>query len=76
MFFLLMVLFGAVPGLDRVYVLNTFGTAEECQTERNRIGFEMAEAYPYDMDFIIVCELDKRKVKLTWATEKPEHLGS
>jgi hypothetical protein len=51
-----MILLSDVPGLEREYLLNTFDTAEECQTERNRIGFEMAEAYPYENDFIIVCQ--------------------
>jgi hypothetical protein len=61
MFILLIVLLGSVSGLDHKYVLNTFGTEEECQTERNRIGFYTAEARPYERDFIIVCELNTRK---------------
>ena len=42
MWVLLMVLLDS----NNTYLLNTFDTAEECQVERNRIGFEMAEAYP------------------------------
>ena len=61
MYFLLMLLLSDVPGLEHSYLLNTFDTAEECQTERNRIGFDMAEAYPYERDFIIVCQLNPRK---------------
>ena len=56
MWFLLIVLLAPPPGIDRVTVLNTFVTYEDCQPERNRIGFEMAESYPYDNDFRIVCE--------------------
>jgi len=58
MFLLLMVLLNVapIPGMERTYLLNTFDTAEECQVERNRIGFDMAEAYPYERDFLITCE--------------------
>ena len=55
MWFLLMILFATVPGTKTVTVLNTFATYEACQPERNRIGFAMAESYPYENDFIIVC---------------------
>jgi hypothetical protein len=54
--FLLIVLLAPPSGIDRVTVLNTFETYEDCQPERNRIGFEMAESYPYENDFRIVCE--------------------
>ena len=57
MWLLLIVLLYIVPGLDKSMVLNTFATPEECQIERNRIGFAMAEAYPYERDFVIVCQL-------------------
>ncbi len=56
MWFLLIVLLAPPSGIDRVTVLNTFATYEDCQPERNRIGFEMAESYPYENDFRIVCE--------------------
>jgi hypothetical protein len=39
-------------------VLNTFAPPEECQIERNRAGFEMGEAIPYERDFVIVCQLN------------------
>ena len=57
MWLLLMVLLYVVPGLDKGTVLNTFATSEECQIERDRIGFAMAEAYPYERDFVIACQL-------------------
>ncbi len=56
MWLLLIVLLAPPTGIDRVTVLNTFATYEDCQPERNRIGFEMAERYPYESDFRIVCE--------------------
>jgi hypothetical protein len=58
MWLLVIVLLNIVPGLNKVTVVNTFATAEECQIERNRIGFEMAAAYPNERDFIIACQLD------------------
>ena len=62
MWLLVIVLLNIVPGLDRIMVLNTFTTSEECQSERNRIGFEMAAAYPYDSDFVIACQLSPKHV--------------
>lgn len=56
MWFLLIVLLAPPSGISRETVLNTFATYEDCQPERNRIGFEMAESYPYENDFRIVCE--------------------
>ena len=61
MWFLLIVLLAPPSGIDRVTVLETFATYEDCQPERNRIGFEMAESYPYDNDFRIVCEFREAK---------------
>lgn len=43
-------------------VLRTFADAEACQHARNRIGFQMAEAYPYERDFTIECQLKTRVV--------------
>jgi len=60
MWLLIMVLLNIVPGLDNITVLNTYATAEECQIERNRIGLEMAAAYPYDRDFLIACQLNPK----------------
>lgn len=60
MWLLVIVLLNIVPGLERVTVLNTFATSEECQIERNRIGFEMAKAYPNERDFVIACRLNPK----------------
>jgi hypothetical protein len=60
MWLLIIVLLNIVPGLERITVLNRFATAEECQSERNRIGFEMAAAYPYERDFVIACQLNPK----------------
>ena len=57
---LIIILLNIVPGLDTITVLNTFTTSEECQTERNRIGFEMAAAYPHERDFVIACQLNPK----------------
>ena len=56
MWFLIMILLAPPSGIDRVTILNTFVTYEDCKPERDRIGFEMAEHYPYESDFRIVCE--------------------
>ena len=61
MWLLLIVLLTPLPGNNRMTVLNTFATYEDCQPERNRIGFEMAESYPYESDFRIVCEFQKKE---------------
>jgi hypothetical protein len=58
MWLLIIVLLNIVPGLEKITVLNTFATSDECQIERNRIGFEMAAAYPYERDFVIACQLN------------------
>jgi hypothetical protein len=60
MWMLVIILLNIVPGLENVRVLNTFTTSEECQIERNRIGFEMASAYPYECDFVIACRLNPK----------------
>jgi hypothetical protein len=62
MWLLLMILLMPSSGIDRVTVLNTFATYEDCKPERDRIGFEMAERYPYENDFRIVCEFRDRKL--------------
>ncbi len=62
MWLLIMILLNTVPGLEKITVLNTFTTSEECQSERNRIGFEMAAAYPYERDFVIACRLNPRQI--------------
>ncbi len=56
MWLLLIILLITVPGVGQGTVLNTFTSEEACQQERNRIGFEMAESYPDERDFLIVCK--------------------
>lgn len=63
MWFLLIVLLAAGPGINRVTVLNTFSTYEACQPERNRIGFEMAESYPRENNFLIVWSFERRPLE-------------
>ncbi len=60
MWLLIMVLLNIGPGLNQITVLNKFATSEECQIERNRIGFAMAEAYPYERDFVIACQVNPK----------------
>jgi hypothetical protein len=62
MWLLIMILLNTVPGLEKITLLNTFTTSEECQSERNRIGFEMAAAYPYERDFVIACRLNPKQI--------------
>ena len=44
-----------LPQPHPVSVLNVFSTAKACYAERDRIGREMADAYPYERTFIIDC---------------------
>ena len=60
MWFLLIILLNDVPGFNKVTVLHTYATSQECQVERNRVGYEMAAAYPYERDFVVTCQLDRR----------------
>jgi hypothetical protein len=43
-------------------VLEHFETQQACLIERDRIGKEMAESYPDDHEFAIVCQLRTRKI--------------
>ena len=61
MWLLVMILLNDVPGLNKIMVLNTYATSQECQIERNRVGYEMAEAYPYERDFVIACQLNRKQ---------------
>ncbi len=56
MWYLLIVMLMAPLDFDRATVLDTFVTYEECKPERDRVGFEMAESYPNENDFRIVCQ--------------------
>lgn len=61
---LLLVLLEPVNGFEPTQFLNKFDTFEECNSERDRVGFEMAESYPADLSFRIVCrdfETDRSK---------------
>ena len=60
MWLLIMILLNDVPGFDKIMVLNTYTTSQECQIERNRIGYEMAASYPYERDFVIACQLNRK----------------
>ena len=82
---LLIILLTAVPGVSQGIVqgavlLNTFTTQEACQQERNRIGFEMAEAYPGENDFLIACQFregdPKAQARLQSREETPVLGGS
>lgn len=58
MWYLVLVLLAPVDGFDRVTLLNPehpFHTEGDCQVERDRVGFAMADAYPYERDFFIAC---------------------
>ncbi|MFO0700658.1 MAG: hypothetical protein U0236_15650 [Nitrospira sp.] len=61
MWMLVIILLNTVPGTSTVTVLQTYATAQECQSERNRVGYEMAEAYPYEYDFVIACQFNPRQ---------------
>lgn len=60
MWLLVIILLNTVPGLDKIMVLNTYASSEECQIERDRVGFDMAAAYPYERDFVIACQLSRK----------------
>ena len=60
MWLLVMILLNDVQGFGKTVVLNTYATSQECQTERNRVGYEMAAAYPYERDFVIACQLNRK----------------
>lgn len=61
MWMLVIILLNSVPGLAEVTVLQTYATSQECLSERNRVGYEMAEAYPYERNFEIACRLNPRQ---------------
>jgi len=62
MWMLVIILLNTVPGISTVTLLQTYPTSQECDSERDRIGYEMAEAYPYEHDFVIACRLDSRQL--------------
>lgn len=76
MWLLVIVLLAAPTGISRMTVLNTFSTYEDCQPERDRVGFEMAESYPNDHDFHIVCEYQAKKPSRAPSPQQPEQQAS
>ncbi len=54
---LLVVPFGVSP----VTVLNTFATYEDCKPEWDRVWFAMAESYPHENMFRIVCQFQNQQ---------------
>ncbi len=46
-------------------VLDRFPNEQLCQRERARVGFEMAESYPNEADFKIVCEFRPHGIQIT-----------
>jgi hypothetical protein len=62
MWLLVLLFLVPTPGHQSMQVLAQGLTQEECRTERNRVGFEMAASYPYDRDFVIECHLAKEAV--------------
>jgi hypothetical protein len=61
MWMLVIILLNTVPQIITVTVLQTYATSQECQSERNRVRYEMAEAYPYERDFVIACLFNPRQ---------------
>lgn len=49
-----------LPGMSAK--LKTFDSYAACHVERNRIGFLMAESYPQEHDFNIICQRRKMRV--------------
>ena len=44
--------------LNKETVLAHYDTVQDCQTERDLVGFNMAESYPYTHDFDIICRYE------------------
>lgn len=44
------------------FVLERFANEEDCLDRRDQVGYDMAETYPYEADFVIVCRLKPRVV--------------
>lgn len=66
MWMLVIVLLNTVPGIPTVTVLQTYLTSQECHSERDRIGDEMAKAYPDERDFEITCRLNQSRAERTY----------
>ena len=61
MWMLVIILLNTVPGISTVTALQTYPTSQECHSERDRIGYEMAETYPNERDFVIACRVNPRQ---------------
>ncbi|MBH0194408.1 MAG: hypothetical protein HP494_02135 [Nitrospira sp.] len=61
MWILGIILLAAPIGVSPVTVLNTFTTYEDCKPERDRVGFAMAESYPHENTFRIVCQFQDQQ---------------
>jgi|GEM_PF-900046 len=61
MWMLVIILLNTVPGISPVTLLQTYPISQECHNERERIGDEMAKAYPDDRDFEIACRFNPRQ---------------
>ena len=55
MWILVLVLIPAITGFDRVTLLETLQTEEECIALRQTVLEGMLEAYPEDTDYSIEC---------------------
>ena len=66
MWMLVIVLLNTMPGIPTVTVLQTYPTSQECQSERERIGDEMAKAYPNEQDFEIACRFNQSRAERTY----------
>ncbi len=62
MWLLVIILLNPPPGWSTsMTVLDVYETYEACKEQRDSVGFDMAEAYPYERDFIIDCVPNKGK---------------
>lgn len=59
---LLLIIFLSPADLHLTTVLGTYQTEHECQAIRHDVGFSMAEAYPQELDFQIVCQYRARVI--------------
>lgn len=76
MWYLLIVLITSPPVFDAGTVLKSFATVEECQPVRDRVGFELAESYPYENDFSVVCDFRASPKILTRHGQREHELYS
>ncbi len=63
---ILLIVFMAIPHHNTV--LGRFAMAQDCQDVRNWVGFNMAEAYPWDVTFRVECRYQAMSNRLTMAS--------